>query len=101
LTGRGKEKLALLALVLALASLIAEIAAWQQQRGRVHQAAAARKAAGVLPGMARPSASGRRPTARPVSPSTTGGVRQKRQVSRREVAARGRPPSPGQGKAPG
>jgi hypothetical protein len=52
LSGRGKENFALLALMLALAVLVAEIAAWQQARGRTHQAAAARGTATVLTGLA-------------------------------------------------
>ncbi|WP_336160010.1 relaxase/mobilization nuclease domain-containing protein [Amycolatopsis sp. VC5-11] len=52
LTGRGNEKAALVALVLALVALIAEVAAWQQARGQVHQAAAARTAAERLPAFA-------------------------------------------------
>jgi hypothetical protein len=49
LSGRGHEKLATAALLVALASLIAEIGAWQQMRGRVHQAAAAHRAARAIP----------------------------------------------------
>ncbi|WP_309115976.1 relaxase/mobilization nuclease domain-containing protein [Saccharothrix sp.] len=59
LAGRGKEKFAAAALLLALAGLIAEIAAWQQRRGRVHQAAAARAAVEVLPAPARPTSAPR------------------------------------------
>ncbi|MEU4674553.1 relaxase/mobilization nuclease domain-containing protein [Amycolatopsis sp. NPDC023774] len=75
LSGRGKEKFAGIALLLALASLVAEIAAWQQMRGRVHQAAAARRAARALPGLAQPPGGGRPPAAaRPVTPPTAGGT---------------------------
>ncbi len=49
LSGRGHEKFATAALLVALASLIAEIGAWQQMRGRVHQAAAAHRAARAIP----------------------------------------------------
>jgi hypothetical protein len=49
LTGRGHEKLATTALVLALAGLIAEIAAWQQTQHRPHQAAAAHATVDALP----------------------------------------------------
>ncbi len=49
LSGRGHEKFATAALLIALASLIAEIGAWHQLRGRVHQAAAAHRAARAVP----------------------------------------------------
>lgn len=49
LSGRGHEKFATVALLVALASLIAEIGAWHQARGRVHQAAAAHRAAKAIP----------------------------------------------------
>lgn len=49
LSGRGHEKFATAALLVALASLIAEIGAWRQLRGRVHQAAAADRAARAIP----------------------------------------------------
>ncbi|SFQ31330.1 relaxase/mobilization nuclease domain-containing protein [Amycolatopsis rubida] len=49
ISGRGQEKLALAALILALAGLIAEIRAWQQQAGRPHHAAAAQRAVAALP----------------------------------------------------
>lgn len=52
LINRRHQGLAAVALMLAIASLIAEIAAWQQQRGRTHQAAAARTAARALPTVA-------------------------------------------------
>ena len=55
LTGRGQERLASIALLLALAGLVAEIAAWQHDRGRTHQAAAARDTARELPALARTS----------------------------------------------
>jgi hypothetical protein len=48
LSGRGNEKFAVAALLLALSGLVAEIAAWQQQRGRGHQAAAAHTTAAAL-----------------------------------------------------
>jgi len=66
LSGRGEEKLATITLVLALAGLVAEIAAWQQLRGRVHQAAAARSAARALPTVVGADAGQRRPATRPV-----------------------------------
>jgi len=44
------------ALLLALAGLVAEIAAWQQQLNRTHQAAAARDTARELPELARAAA---------------------------------------------
>jgi hypothetical protein len=95
LSGRGKERFAAAALLLALAGLVAEIAAWQEARGRIHQAAAARAAAGDLPALARRSASPR-PAGRPVPPS--GGVSRERPMVRRDVAAPGeaqRPRGPG------
>lgn len=49
LPGRGHEKFATAALLVALASLVVEIGAWHQMRGRVHQAAAARLAANAIP----------------------------------------------------
>lgn len=64
LSGRGLEEVARSMLILALASLVAEIAAWQHDRGRMHQAAAARRAAAALPPAARRRAD-RRPPARP------------------------------------
>ncbi|SDC73562.1 relaxase/mobilization nuclease domain-containing protein [Actinokineospora iranica] len=54
LSGRGREKFAAAALVLALAGLVAEIAAAHHARGRIHQAAAARTAAGGLAALAGP-----------------------------------------------
>lgn len=100
LSGRGKEKLAGLALLLALAGLVAEIAAWQQMRGRVHQADAARRAAGALPGLAQPAGGSRRPAAfRPVTPPAAGGARRERPVVRRDVA--GPVETRRRGKAPG
>jgi Relaxase/Mobilisation nuclease domain len=53
LTGRGNEKLATMALLIALAGLVAEIAAWQQERGRHHQAAAAHATVKALPSLTR------------------------------------------------
>ena len=52
LTGRFHERFAMTALLLALASLVAEIAAWQQLLNRPHQAAAAASAAEHLPVLA-------------------------------------------------
>ncbi|CAL9677712.1 hypothetical protein SUDANB95_08036 (plasmid) [Actinosynnema sp. ALI-1.44] len=92
LSGRGKEKFAAATLLLALAGLVAEIAAWQQLRGRTHQAAAARTAAGALPGLARPADGARRPVnARPLQPPAAGGARRERPVIRRDVAGPGEP----------
>lgn len=48
LSERGQERLALAALVLALGGLIAELAAWQHDQRRPHQAAAARTTAATL-----------------------------------------------------
>lgn len=47
-SGRGSEKLALTALVVALGSLLAEIAAWQHTRQRPHHAVPARDSATAL-----------------------------------------------------
>ncbi|WP_158886222.1 relaxase/mobilization nuclease domain-containing protein [Amycolatopsis anabasis] len=49
LSGRGHEKFALAALVLALAGLIAAIRDWQLAKARPHQAAAAERAISALP----------------------------------------------------
>jgi hypothetical protein len=49
LSGRGHEKFATAALLLALAGLVAEIGAWQRARGRVHQAAAAHRTVAAIP----------------------------------------------------
>lgn len=78
LTGRGHERLATAALILALSSLIAEIAAWQHEQHRPHQAITARSTATKLSARAaareRPSApapaaqSTARPDLRPVGP---------------------------------
>jgi len=70
LTGRGQERLATAALLLALAGLVAEIAAWQQLRDRAHQAAAAQATARQLPELAR-TAAGRRPATGRPPPSVT------------------------------
>jgi hypothetical protein len=59
LSGRGNERLAGLALLLALAGLIAEIAAWQHLQGRPHQASAAHATAMALPALARTAVPGR------------------------------------------
>jgi hypothetical protein len=72
LSGRGHEKFATVALLLALASLMAEIAAWQQLRGRTHQATAAQAAARACPSLARTITGHRPTTTEPVhSPSNT------------------------------
>lgn len=67
LSGRGRERDAAVALVVALAALITEIAAWQEVRGRVHQAAAARAVARGLRVQA--DASVRRPAGKPTHPA--------------------------------
>jgi hypothetical protein len=92
LSGRGQEKVATLALLLALAGLIAEIAAWQQTRGRIHQAASARSAADMLSGLVGPAETVRRPTVRPTQPapvSAPGDAFRERTFVRREVAGLG------------
>jgi len=76
LSGRGQETLATVTLLVALASLIAEIAAWLQHHGRSHQATAATTAARTLPTLAHTAATRagpsteRRPAAHPAPPST-------------------------------
>lgn len=49
LSGRGREKFAMAALLLAVVGLVAEIAAWQESRSRPHQAAAARQVVASMP----------------------------------------------------
>jgi len=66
LTGRGQARIASIALLLALAGLVAEIAAWQHDRDRVHQAAA-RDTARELPALAQLAA--RTPAAARAQPS--------------------------------
>lgn len=65
LTGRLHERFAMTALLLALAGLVAEIAAWQQHLDRHHQAAAAQATARELPVLARAADAPAR-TTRPV-----------------------------------
>jgi hypothetical protein len=67
LSGRGHERVAAAALVLALASLVTEIAAWQESRERIHQAAAARAVARRL--RASVDVGVRRVAARPAQPA--------------------------------
>jgi len=67
LSGRGREREAAVALVVALAALVTEIAAWQEMRGRVHQAAAARAVARGLGVQA--DAGVRRPVGTPAQPA--------------------------------
>jgi hypothetical protein len=86
LSGRGHERFAMLALVLALAGLVAAIARWQQFNERPHQAAAARRAAGALPLAAAPG--GSRPGPRPGQPPAAGGTRRDRHPARRELQPR-------------
>lgn len=88
LSGRGKEKLAMLALVFALAGLIAEIASWQQARGRIHQAAAARRVAGALPVLDQ-SDQQRRGTGVTAPSTAAGGTRRERAVVRHETTGLG------------
>jgi hypothetical protein len=90
LTGRGHEKFALTALILALAALFAEIGAWQQQRGREHQGAAARDSHRALRQVATGSAGSRTPT-RPGT-SLAPSVRRQRRSPRRSSASRPRAP---------
>jgi hypothetical protein len=103
LSGRGHEKLATVTLLLALASLITEIAAWQQHHGRSHQATAARTAARTLPTLAHAVATpaststDRRPAAHPIPPSTTAlptqAARRQEAIDRPSTRSPGRRPS--------
>lgn len=65
MSGRGHERLATAALILALASLFVEIAAWQQRRHRPQQATAARSAATLLGTITQAS---HRPAPKPAQP---------------------------------
>ncbi|GAA4009720.1 hypothetical protein GCM10022247_34820 [Allokutzneria multivorans] len=93
LSGRGKEKAALVSLVLALAGLVAEIAAWQQQKGRVHQARASRSVAQALPRYASRPEGAARPSAHP--PRAGGGRRRAGVSAPALVVDQGRPRRPG------
>jgi hypothetical protein len=96
LSGRGSEKFATVALLLALAALVVEIAAWQQMRGRTHQAAAARSAAGALPEVARAAQSRRRLAVRSVQqvvPPAPGGAQRNRPVVRRDASSPAQSPT--------
>ncbi len=84
LSGRGNERYATATLLLALAALIAEIGAWQELRGRRHQAAAAHRAAAALPAPTTRPTRTTTPTARPTPHRPTGPV----------TATRVRPPTP-------
>jgi hypothetical protein len=89
LSGRGEEKLAVLALLLALAALIAEIAAWQQARGRLHQAAPAHQAADALSAFAGPAGKTRQPAAHQTQAALPGTARQERPSVRSNAARLG------------
>lgn len=93
LSGRGEEKLAMMALLLALGSLVAEIAAWQHLHGRVHQATAARTAAEALPRLASGVAD-QHPHRQPIQPPRAG--LGDRPAPHRLAAIRPDAPSPGQ-----
>lgn len=96
----GKEKFATLALLLALAGLITEIAAWQQTHDRTHQAAAARSAAGALPALTTPAGTERPAVTRParsIVPPAPGGTRRDRLYVRRVVPGQGHPRPRGRG----
>ena len=67
-TGRGREKVAVAALILALAGLIAEIASWHLDHGRLHQSAAAHRARRTLPVATRPGVEP--PASRPARQTT-------------------------------
>jgi hypothetical protein len=91
LSGRGHERLATAALILALGSLIVEIAAWQADRRRPHQATAARTAAATLGTIATTSHS---PSPTPVQRPDLALPR-----AERADAHRARPPSHGHGRS--
>ncbi len=84
LSGRGNERYATATLLLALAALIAEIGAWQELRGRPHQAAGAHRAAAALPVPTTRATRTITSTARPVPHRPAGHV----------TATRVRPPTP-------
>jgi hypothetical protein len=89
LSGRGEEKFAVLALLLALAALIAEIAARQQARGRLHQAAPARQAASALSALAGSTGKVGQPPGRQTQPAPPGTALQDRPSVRSNAAALG------------
>lgn len=101
LTGRGSEKFAVLALLLALGGLVAEIAAWRQQAAQHHQAVAARSAARALATTSRSSwRTTRRAADRPPTAQPSGGANLARRRTPGHVDARGTRPRP-RGTAPG
>jgi hypothetical protein len=85
LSGRGHERFATAALLLALAGLVAEIGAWQQARGRVHQAAAAQRTVAAMSTTAPAPVGARRPAASATRP----------EMQRREQAHQGGVTRPG------
>jgi hypothetical protein len=98
MSGRGKEKFAMLALLLSLAGLVVEIAAWLQARARTHQAAPAHGTATALTGLVGQAAPAPRP--HPPSPSRVPSVlRGQTAVARRDPASS--PGLPTRGKARG
>ena len=76
ITERMQGRLTMAALLLALAGLVAEIAAWQQLQGRTHQSTAAGATARGLPPLATtvggPLLTSRPPARPPVRPPVTG-----------------------------
>jgi hypothetical protein len=96
LTRRGKEKFGMLALVLALASLVAEIAAWHHAGCRTHQATAARRAAMALDELPRPA-----PKARPPGHPTQPPVRARRERPAVWRGINGLPEPPSRGRRGG
>jgi hypothetical protein len=92
LSRRGHEQVAMAILVLAVGSLIAEIAAFKEDRGRLHQAMAARRAAAALPTQGR-LRSDRRPPTQPVA----GGSRTRPDVRTSPLPGEARPKRRGPG----
>ncbi|MEU0529181.1 relaxase/mobilization nuclease domain-containing protein [Amycolatopsis tolypomycina] len=101
LTGRGSEKFAVLALLLALGGLVAEIAAWRQQAAQHHQAVAADSAARALATTSWSSSrSARRAAVRPPTAQPSGGANLARRRTLGPGDARRPHPRP-RGTAPG
>jgi hypothetical protein len=99
-SGQGREKLAVASLILALAALIVEIAAWLQERGRTHQATAARRAVQAFPVVPLPAEPQHHPAAPPVPAKAlpkTSRAKEERTFIRRNAAAAAQPQTHGRG----
>jgi hypothetical protein len=92
LSGRGNERYATAALLVALAALIAEIGAWHQLHGRRHQAAAAHRASSALP-TGLPTALSTAPARHAGSAAVTTSRSAAERTTTHKVAPRGRPPA--------